>query len=32
LPEISVVLPVYNGAEFLEAALASILCQQERDW
>jgi len=32
LPEISVVLPVYNGAEFLEAALASILEQKERDW
>src|SRR5262245_12573229 len=31
-PTVSVVLPVYNGAAFLEAALASVRAQTHADW
>lgn len=28
----SVILPVYNGANFIDNAVASVLCQREKDW
>lgn len=32
MPKVSIIIPCYNYAEFLEPALSSILCQSYPDW
>src|SRR4051812_17237344 len=32
MPSISVVLPVFNGSAYLNAAVTSVLSQEFRDW
>ena len=32
MPKVSIIIPCYNHAQYLESALASVLCQSFMDW